>query len=115
MADDSTYAFCPHCANLLLLEAPGTGASRFFCRTCPYIFTLPVAVAVRTKFTPKPVDDILGGEDAWKNVDTTDVQCPERHCESTTAYFQMLQTRSADEPMTIFLKCTVCGHQWNEY
>lgn len=112
--DESTYAFCPHCANLLLLEAPIVGASRLFCRTCPYVFTLTEPVAVRHKFTPKAVDDILGGDDAWKNVDTADVQCPDRRCPSTTAYFQMMQTRSADEPMTIFFKCTVCGLQWNE-
>ena len=28
-----------------------------------------------------------------------------------TVYFQK-QTRSADEPMTTFVSCKECGHQW---
>lgn len=28
-----------------------------------------------------------------------------------TTYYQ-LQTRSADEPMTTFVTCTVCGNRW---
>jgi transcription elongation factor S-II len=31
----------------------------------------------------------------------------------TTSYFEM-QTRSADEPMTIFITCTNCGHSWRK-
>ncbi len=31
----------------------------------------------------------------------------------TTSYF-MMQTRSADEPMTIFITCTNCGHSWRK-
>lgn len=28
-----------------------------------------------------------------------------------TVYYQK-QTRSADEPMTVFLTCVTCGHKW---
>lgn len=34
-------------------------------------------------------------------------KCKERKC----TYYQM-QTRSADEPMTVFVRCTVCGNRW---
>mmetsp|Transcript_11451 Transcript_11451/g.41914 ORF Transcript_11451/g.41914 Transcript_11451/m.41914 type:complete len:299 (+) Transcript_11451:209-1105(+) len=34
-------------------------------------------------------------------------KCKQRKC----TYFQM-QTRSADEPMTTFVTCTVCGNRW---
>jgi transcription elongation factor S-II len=34
-------------------------------------------------------------------------KCKKRDC----SYFE-LQTRSADEPMTIFASCLVCGHRW---
>ena len=34
-------------------------------------------------------------------------KCRERKC----TYYQM-QTRSADEPMTVFVRCTVCGNRW---
>ena len=44
---------------------------------------------------------------------TTDMfQC--RKCkERKTRYYQM-QTRSADEPMTTFIYCVVCGNRWKE-
>ena len=40
--------------------------------------------------------------------------CPK--CEHSKAYFVQMQTRSADEPMTIFYKCCNkdCNHRWKE-
>jgi len=42
---------------------------------------------------------------------TTDMfrcaKCKQRKC----TYFEM-QTRSADEPMTVFITCEACGHRW---
>ncbi|CAI5530669.1 unnamed protein product [Closterium sp. Naga37s-1] len=62
----------------------------------------------------KEVDDVLGGEDAWKNVDKTEASCPK--CGHSQAFFMQIQTRSADEPMTIFYKCCNmrCGYRWKE-
>lgn len=49
----------------------------------------------------KEVDDVLGGEGAWDNVDQTSAQCPNRDCEGEDrAYFFQLQIRSADEPVS---------------
>jgi len=74
----------------------------------------------------KQVDDVLGGADAWKNVDQTQglfvkltVFCGNcvalcDQCGNRTAYFMQVQIRSADEPMSTFYKCTKCGHRWNE-
>lgn len=41
--------------------------------------------------------------------------CPK--CSHSRAYFMQMQTRSADEPMTIFYKCCspTCGHRWKEW
>ena len=60
----------------------------------------------------KAVDDVLGGKEAWKDVDQTDATCP--NCSFRKAYFYQVQIRSADEPMTVFYKCADCGHQWRE-
>ena len=80
----------------------------------------------------KEVDDVLGGQAAWENVDATEglvdsfreltvisfifvtETCP--RCEHSKAYFVQMQTRSADEPMTIFYKCCNpdCSHRWKE-
>jgi transcription elongation factor S-II len=36
-------------------------------------------------------------------------RCYKRQC----TYYEM-QTRSADEPMTIFIRCLNCGKQWRQ-
>ena len=35
-----------------------------------------------------------------------------RKCKSKKCSYYQLQTRSADEPMTIFVACITCGNQW---
>jgi DNA-directed RNA polymerase subunit M/transcription elongation factor TFIIS len=57
--------------------------------------------------------DILGGKSAWDNVDRTSIFCS-KCCQQVLAYFVQIQIRSADEPMTIFYKCSTCQFQWNE-
>jgi DNA-directed RNA polymerase III subunit RPC11 len=88
---------------------------RFFCQTCPYLQPMAgqLKVEKKLKVTRKKVDDVLGGEDAWQNVDQTDAQCPEPACGFGRAYYMQIQIRSADEPMTIFYKCAKCGKRWS--
>jgi len=61
--------FCPTCGNMLLLAAEGRVA--FFCQTCPYVFAVNRKMKKTTELERKQVDDVLGGDDAWKNVDQT--------------------------------------------
>lgn len=68
----------------------------------------------RKMMPAKEIDDVMGGEGAWDNVDQTKILCPTGNCPGEKAYFYQLQIRSADEPMTTFYKCTTCGHQWRE-
>jgi DNA-directed RNA polymerase subunit M len=44
---------------------------------------------------------------------TTTVECPK--CGNNTAFWWMLQTRSADEATTQFYRCTKCAHTWRNY
>jgi DNA-directed RNA polymerase subunit M/transcription elongation factor TFIIS len=37
-----------------------------------------------------------------------------RRCKGRRVSNYQMQTRSADEPMTTFLKCVTCGHAWKE-
>lgn len=62
----------------------------------------------RKELERKEVDDVLGGEGAWDNVDNTAAQCPLEDCGGERAYFFQLQIRSADEPMTTFYKVCFC-------
>lgn len=71
----------------------------------------------RTRLKRKEVDDVLGGEETWRDADSTAsqssffydvenantdprpvVSCDK--CGHARAYFYQLQIRSADEPMT---------------
>ncbi|HEY7572171.1 MAG TPA: transcription factor S [Nitrososphaeraceae archaeon] len=44
---------------------------------------------------------------------TTAIDCTK--CGNNTAYWWMLQTRSADEATTQFYRCTKCNHTWRNY
>ena len=92
----------------------GPDRYRWGCNTCPYIYNVTKKMIFSHYPAMKEVDDVLGGSAAWENVDATDVVCPK--CENNRAYFMQIQTRSADEPMTIFYKCTNsdCGYRWKE-
>lgn len=82
-----------------------SGLNRFVCPTCPYEFPISgVLMYSRKDLARKEVDDVLGGDGAWDNVDQTGAQCPVEDCGSDRAYFFQLQIRSADEPMTTFYK-----------
>ena len=96
------------------MSLSGVTGYRFYCPCCPYVAPILRTQRRRHLLPRKAVDDVLGGLDAWKNVDQTEVDCP--RCAHARAYFMQIQTRSADEPMTTFYKCSnhSCGHQWKE-
>ena len=126
--------FCPTCGNVLSLEretdddarlraeiatspSPRSGSGggvRLRCASCPYAYEVTSGVKQRVEHAKKTLDDVLGGEEAWKNVDKTSATCPK--CAHDSAYFMQIQIRSADEPMSTFYKCcrAECGHQWRE-
>lgn len=37
-----------------------------------------------------------------------------KYCPSTELVFSQMQTRSGDEPMTIFVRCTQCSKKWRQ-
>eukprot|EP01104_Vermistella_antarctica_P001347 TRINITY_DN113_c0_g1_i1.p2 TRINITY_DN113_c0_g1~~TRINITY_DN113_c0_g1_i1.p2 ORF type:complete len:110 (+),score=11.89 TRINITY_DN113_c0_g1_i1:288-617(+) len=105
--------FCPSCATILLVEhGPEDNVLRFACQTCRYVHPLRKTVSKTLPLERKQVDDVLGGEETWENVDQTAARCEK--CENDYAYFFQIQIRSADEPMSTFYKCTKCGNKWRE-
>ena len=38
--------------------------------------------------------------------------CPNKKCRARKSVYNEVQTRSADEPMTLFITCLVCGRNW---
>lgn len=45
---------------------------------------------------------------------TNKFKCPNRNCRARKAVYTEVQTRSADEPMTLFITCLVCGKRWKQ-
>jgi DNA-directed RNA polymerase III subunit RPC11 len=45
---------------------------RFFCQACPYLFKIDEKVEKKVPLQRKQVDDVLGGAEAWENVDQTE-------------------------------------------
>jgi DNA-directed RNA polymerase III subunit RPC11 len=103
--------FCPVCGSLLLIEEAQEGM-RYCCPTCTYARNIEKVYHCTVKVKNKEVGDVMGGDDAWENVDKTEAKC--ENCNHTEAYFMQIQIRSADEPSTCFYKCVRCKHQWND-
>ncbi|XP_022912625.2 DNA-directed RNA polymerase III subunit RPC10 [Onthophagus taurus] len=106
--------FCPICGNLMYVQEGAQYRLQIACSTCPIIQNISKTIVSSTYYKKKEIDDIIGGEEAWKNVDSTDITCPK--CSHGRAYFMQVQTRSADEPMTTFYRCCnqECSHNWRD-
>lgn len=111
---DTTMWFCPLDGTLLQITQSSSTQSLYICSTCPYAFpiTSTYKFSKKVNLERKVVDDILGGEKQWENVDRTMAVCPQ--CSYHEAYFMQMQIRSADEPMSVFYKCVKCSHQWSD-
>ena len=59
----------------------------------------------------KIIDRINLIEEKKKNIATTDIYTC-RKCKQSRCTVHQKQTRSADEPMTTFVNCMVCGYAW---
>ncbi|MCJ1425576.1 RNA polymerase III C11 subunit [Sticta canariensis] len=71
---------------------------------CAYEFFIERRYFERKDMKRKEVEDVMGGKDAWANVDKTDAQCRRDGFDGPRAFFYQVQIRSADELMTIFYK-----------
>lgn len=52
------------------------GQNKLECRTCPYQFAIERRYYERKEMKRKEVEDVMGGKDAWANVDKTDGESP---------------------------------------
>lgn len=101
---------------MLLVEMEGMESGlRYFCQTCPFIYDIKHTIRRRAKLQPKKVEDIFDDQKMWQNAQKTNsANCPS--CHGSEAYFYEMQTRSADEPATVFYRCAKsgCNKVWSE-
>ena len=104
--------FCPKCGAMML---PNKGVLK--CNSCGYSDESSNAEEYnisKKKELEETTDETVKvlGEDIDVRPTTTEV-CPE--CGNDKAYYEIKQTRSADEAPTRFFTCTACKHSWREY
>lgn len=96
--------FCPECGALMKPSADGPQ-----CKKCG---TTGEGTTVSQK--AEETEIVIMDESEVHTLPRTDEHsCPE--CGKRDAYYRHQQTRAADEPTTIILKCVECGEKWRHY
>eukprot|EP00892_Ulva_mutabilis_P000818 jgi/Ulvmu1/10737/UM068_0025.1 len=103
--------FCPNDGSLLQLDM-GARATQLWCPACNYKYEVRRKISLKLPPKLKDVDDVLAQEEQWANAQKAEVRCG--NCEHNEAYFLEIQIRSADEPATIFYRCTHCAARWRD-
>ncbi|MFC1741402.1 transcription factor S [Nanoarchaeota archaeon] len=104
--------FCPKCKSILRPKKENDKVI-MFC-SCGYT-SKPKGGSIREE-KKKPTEEVDEVPIIEKEIEVLPVakeECPE--CGNIGAYYWLVQTRSADEAMTKFLKCTKCKHTWRDY
>lgn len=106
--------FCKKCGILLFVEKKRKHTF-LVCRKCGKKTRLKKEKITITEAMPEIKKEIvvMGKKEGIAELPKTKVMCPK--CENVEAYWWMQQTRAADEPPTLFYKCTRCGYAWRSY
>ncbi len=104
--------FCPKCGHILV---PKQKESKKImqCNNCSFSTKEVKSTKISEKMIRegKPSVEVIEKEVETNPI--TDAKCPK--CNHGKAFYSMVQTRSADESETKFLKCEKCSHTWREY
>src|SRR3989338_11390575 len=102
---------CPYCGNILLVDGTGSPTT-LFCLTCAYRSPVWQPLVSEVALRPKRLEPVIS-DDMWRTAERNATMiCPS--CGHEGAYFYQLQTRSADEAMTVFYSCEACDNRWRE-
>ena len=113
--------FCPNCEKLLRKKKFEDGVF-LACADCDYRKEIVKRVRGKKGLTDKKLEKKLAKHKTRVNegddlelLPTQELPDGCEKCENKTVYYAEFQTRSADEPATIFYTCKKCGHKWREY
>ncbi|MBI2546869.1 MAG: transcription factor S [Candidatus Aenigmarchaeota archaeon] len=105
--------FCEKCGNLLVIERKRKNVY-LTCRKCKRVYKKGEKLRISSNVSDSKKKIIVMTEkDQFSELPKTKIICPQ--CEHMEAYWWMQQTRSADEPPTMFYRCTKCGYSWRSY
>mgnify|MGYP003886728271 CR=1 FL=1 len=102
--------FCPKCGGLMVVKG-----KKLVCTKCGHTKRLgkKVHTVISEKINVKDEIIVLEEDIEEKTYPKTKIICPK--CGNDEAIWWMQQTRAADEPPTMFYRCTKCGYTWREY
>lgn len=101
---------CPKCGSLMMPKKVD-GKSLFAC-SCGFEDHGSTKVSQKQDNKTKTAD-IVVIEKQIETLPICDDECPK--CGNKGAYYDIRQTRAADEPPTKFMRCTKCNHNWRDY
>ncbi|WP_126451184.1 transcription factor S [Sulfodiicoccus acidiphilus] len=106
--------FCPKCKTMMSPKKVD-GRTTYRCPKCGYEeeATQSLTIVTRVRHDDKEKMLVLDEQVPAGSQKMKGIICPS--CGGDEAFYWMLQTRSADEPITRFYKCTKCGKVWREY
>jgi DNA-directed RNA polymerase subunit M len=104
--------FCPDCGSFC---QPDPVKKCYVCPTCEWEEPLEENLSV-SRDNNKNVEKIVVVSKKDRQLSTmpkTKMLCEK--CGNNEAFWWMVQTRSIDESMTQFFRCTKCSHTWRDY
>lgn len=106
--------FCERCGNLMLVEKRRKNTF-LVCRKCHKVAKgKGEKVLISESVTDKKKEIVVMGKDEGvAELPKTHILCPK--CENNEAFWWMQQTRTADEPPTLFYRCSKCAYSWRSY
>jgi DNA-directed RNA polymerase subunit M len=107
--------FCPKCGSLLIPRRVGS-ETVLVCPKCGYSKRGGGRGAQLTSRVERRGGGVVVVDEGASRTGlpvAKGVKCPK--CGNEEAYYEILQTRRADEPPTRIYKCTKCGYVWREY
>ncbi len=104
--------FCPTCG-LVCVSKKEKNKTILVCRKCGYKIKDYKPIEIKEEVRKDPLDDIVIIEEKKEALPKIRLICPK--CANKEAVWWMQQTRSSDEPPTLFFRCTKCKHSWREY
>ena len=104
--------FCPECESVLRPQVEN-GKKVLKCLACQYTKSLEGDPEDHSPKNLKKSKKMVIIEEEPETMSKKLEICPK--CKNREAFYWSVQTRSADEPATIFYRCTKCKHTWRDY